>query len=114
MKMLLANPPVKAKAETVAPRRTSELLMEATRAFARWTQTGFKRVDEKTYARRLQAYQVCEYFAATPDRLIYHFAPGVTGERNICSLCGCAVAAKARMASESCPAPDPLHPDLSR
>lgn len=115
MEMLLANPSIKVTtADEVAFHGTPELLMKAAQAFARWTHNGLRRVDDETYSRRLAACRVCEYFTPPPDRMIYRLASGLSQEKYICSLCGCLAATKARMISESCPAPDPLHPELSR
>jgi hypothetical protein len=89
------------------------VVAESVAAFWRWARAGFGVVDAERRAARLQACVGCELYVLAPRRPLYGAAAAVTGETRICSLCGCFVAKKARLASEGCPAPDPAHPGLS-
>lgn len=88
------------------------MLGRATAALARWATTGFSHADEETLARRLAACKACPNARAGADTLANRVAGAV--DATVCSLCGCPVARKARMSTESCPGQDPAHPGLTR
>lgn len=70
-------PPLAAQAATLA------------KAAGRWAASGFARTADDELARRLEACAGCELYDATHGR---------------CGVCGCFVKAKARLATEKCPA----------
>jgi hypothetical protein len=79
-----------------------ELAARGSRALLRWAGTGFTTVDDDTYARRLATCDVC------PDLVRKEVG------NPVCGRCGCRVRWKARLTSESCPAPSPADPGLTR
>ncbi|MGH9350520.1 MAG: hypothetical protein ACRD26_25015 [Vicinamibacterales bacterium] len=107
LESLLANPPVP-KATAVAPSLpgTATLIAEAASALLRWGRSGFGHVDDETYRRRLAACSSCEHLTEAPDTTLYN-AVLAADDRRICRLCGCGVATKARLSSESCPVIEP-------
>lgn len=80
------------------------LLAKAAKAFLRWGLSGFKRVDDTTFERRMTACFRCPYLIAPPNGAMYKLATVGMGEENrICQLCGCIAARKARLPTETCP-----------
>jgi hypothetical protein len=111
---LLANPPHRA----ARIGRTSTLLARAAAAMVGWGASGFSVVDRATLAARLDACLGCPNLVDPPATVAYRVAgagtgPAATGSK-ACALCGCVVARKARLASESCPAEDPDRPGVTR
>jgi hypothetical protein len=109
LKMLLSSPPK--PAQGARPFSSVELARKAAEALARWAKTGFSVVDKETSERRRQACSACPHLSAAPDLAVYKLMPG---SARICSLCGCKVDFKLRMPSESCPAPHPEQPGMTR
>lgn len=72
-------------------------------AFWRWVRAGFGVVDATTYARRIESCARCELYVEAPEYVLYAIAKTAARESRICSACGCFMAKKARLASESCP-----------
>jgi hypothetical protein len=93
---------------------TAELAGRAAKAMARWTATGLKRVDDETFQRRWASCQACPMLVKPPDRLVYKGLTVLTGDRRVCSACGCMATAKARIPTEHCPVADPDDPSLNR
>jgi hypothetical protein len=89
------------------------LAAHAAAALARWTRSGFATVDEAQVARRLAACRACPHLAG-PGSALQILASTGTDEKRVCTLCGCGVERKARMATEKCPAPHPGNPALDR
>jgi hypothetical protein len=114
LRLLLANPPHRSGAEI--PLR--QLVSGAAAAFTRWAKTGFTVVDEATRARRAQACGRCPELtgpgSGTARRLLHTVSAAGLDDKTICGLCGCPIARKLRLASESCPAPHPDNPALTR
>lgn len=111
---LLANPPHRA----ARIGRTSTLLARAATAMVGWGASGFTVADEATVARRLDACLGCPNLVDPPGTAAYRVAGAGTGSAptgaKACALCGCVVARKAKLASESCPAADPDRPGVTR
>lgn len=102
---LLSYPP-KPKQEL----SVSELLSKGALALMGWARAGFTVVEDEVYRRRLEACQQCPELKtpAGSKRLLYELV-GVNGsEKAMCALCGCVVRRKARLTTESCPAPHPI------
>ncbi|XXF80189.1 hypothetical protein P2318_10675 [Myxococcaceae bacterium GXIMD 01537] len=93
---------------------SAELLGRVSKAFLRWTQSGFTAADAQTVERRMAACGGCENLTAPPERLLYRLAAAVGESSRVCKLCGCFVARKTRLPDEQCPAPHPTQPGLSR
>jgi hypothetical protein len=72
--------------------------IRATRAISSWAKSGFSMVSEDEYKKRVQACGVCPH--SRKGGLL-----GL-GQHTVCSLCGCPIHRKARMASEQCPDSD--------
>lgn len=97
LEQLLSRPPRRPR-----PAHATELAARGATALARWAATGFTTVDETTFADRLSACDAC---------------PNLTRRESpnpVCGLCGCRVRWKARLSSESCPAPSPGNPTHTR
>jgi len=62
------------------------------KALVGFAKSGFKTVDDETHQARLAICQGCDQYDADQRR---------------CKHCGCRTSAKLRMASESCPLPEP-------
>ncbi len=98
-----------------------ELVKRAGRALWRWSKTGFATVDDETLARRENGCLGCPYLG-DPERALQKMIPakGVTGKigertgKRVCKLCGCSVAKKMRLTSESCPDRHPIKAGLTR
>lgn len=98
----------------VPSRSSAATVKHALDAFWRWLRQGFDVVDPPTLDRRLAACRLCPYCGPAPDTLLYALAKGITRETRICTLCGCFVFKKAGIATESCPAPNPDSPEMTR
>lgn len=109
MAPLLADPPAVAReASTVV------LAGRAAKALATWARTGFTVVDDATYQQRIRACASCPHeLQATRHPKLHRWI--ADGERpKVCGLCGCAVAKKARLSAEQCPAEDVERPGVTR
>jgi hypothetical protein len=106
-----ARGPASPPGETIS---SAELFGRVTKAFLRWSETGFRSVDPGTLEGRLEACRRCENFVDPPDRMMYRLAKTLGEKGRICRLCGCFVARKARLPDEACPAPDPAREGWSR
>ncbi|WP_279358313.1 hypothetical protein [Methylobacterium indicum] len=94
-----------------APRPTPVLIAGAAYALARWAAAGFGQVSPEAAERRRRACLACPELRAPGGRAIHRLV-GATG--GVCRLCSCAVERKAMLPTESCPAPAPDDPALSR
>lgn len=100
--------------DEVTGRSSAATVKHALNAFWRWLRQGFDMADPPTTGRRLAACRRCPHCGPPPDTLLYALAKGITRETRICTLCGCFVFKKAGIATESCPAPDPVTPEVTR
>jgi hypothetical protein len=62
---------------------------------------------------RLDACYSCSNRVSAPNQGFYKISKIAMGSE-ICSLCGCHIETKARLARERCPAPDEIKPGLNR
>jgi hypothetical protein len=112
---LLKNPPLGAK---TAPAQsavhhehsTGELVAKASKSFWEWTKSGFRIIDDATYAKRLDACRQCPNLIAPQHKVVYAL---VSEADKICSACGCVAAKKAKLPHETCPVADPGRPGLN-
>ncbi|MCX4968005.1 hypothetical protein OHA98_25240 [Streptomyces sp. NBC_00654] len=81
---------------------TTELLARAGAAVTRWAASGFKKVPDAVYLRRLDACRGCEHLALPMRNALYRLT-GSADRKTVCGLCGCDVNRKARLATEKCP-----------
>lgn len=79
------------------------LAASAARAVARWTASGFRTVNDATRRARLDTCAACPSLGQAPERSVYQGLTLLTGDRRVCSACGCGVARKATLATERCP-----------
>ncbi|MFF2962411.1 hypothetical protein ACFVT1_26520 [Streptomyces sp. NPDC057963] len=97
---------------------SAALIAHSAKALARWSRTGFVEVDKETRRRRLTACGHCPYLRPGPQGKGTALLQTVAGigvrDKSVCGLCGCLLARKARLPSESCPAPHPTEPGLTR
>lgn len=88
-----------------APRHSGfDLVRGAGVALARWSASGFRKVDDELYESRLATCRGCEHLT-TPrgNTLLYRITATSRAEPSTCGLCGCDVRRKARLATEHCP-----------
>ncbi len=85
----------------------TELVSKASKAMFTWAKTGFRKIDEATFEKRINACHACEHLVTHPDQLSYKVALIKRSDPRICELCGCIASRKARVISESCPLPNP-------
>lgn len=119
---LLAHPPAVAAAdEARRPASNAELVRKAGRSLVDWARTGFSTVDLDVLERREEACLACPHLV-TPTRLLQKTTGSKrmgaqvgkrTGDK-VCDLCGCNVARKIRLTSESCPGLEPGRPAYTR
>lgn len=103
-----------AAAVEAAPASNMELLGRAARSLAQWAAAGFTHADEATQSRRLAACGSCPHAREAPLRFAYLLAGGGSRDAGVCGLCGCPVARKARMSTETCPGEHPEKPGYTR
>jgi hypothetical protein len=84
-------------------RKSSELLGQAAFALTRWAASGFQRVDQFSYQRRLTTCQTCEHLTVPPNSVLYRLVGISQQTKTLCGLCGCDTRRKAWLASERCP-----------
>lgn len=82
---------------------TAALVGSAVKAFARWGGSGFRRLDPAAFAQRWETCLACPKLVEAPDRVIYSGLTILTGDRRVCSACGCVAEKKAQIPTESCP-----------
>jgi hypothetical protein len=114
---LLEHPPTTPAGEMpcVAEVSNGRLLAKAANAFLRWGLTGFQRVDDATFERRMAACRACPHLVLPPRRVLYALATiGTEDENRVCELCGCVAARKARLPTETCPASSIQSPLVNR
>lgn len=105
---LLARPPRRWTADLPGD---AALLRSAAKSFWTWAKSGMQTVSDEIYRSRLAACESCPHLGKAPgDRALYKLA----GTGPICTLCGCKVASKARLATDGCPGRDPSDPTLTR
>lgn len=79
------------------------LAATAAKALARWTASGFRTVDEATRKARLSTCEGCPRLSQAPERSVYQGLTLLSGDRRVCSACGCGVSRKTSLATERCP-----------
>ncbi|MES2134274.1 MAG: hypothetical protein V4506_18150 [Bacteroidota bacterium] len=113
---LLGNPPKPAVTDNTEPISTGVLLNRAADSLMRWVKTGFSRVSEATYQKRLSACSTCPHLIEPPEkqRSLYKVAGADENEKSVCGVCRCVVKVKAFRTSDTCPDADPLNPGFNR
>ena len=92
---------------------TIQLATRAAKAMIRWSKSGFTQVEPEVYEQRLSLCRQCPHLTEPPDKVIYKVT-AVQQDNRVCGACGCSVARKARIPSESCPVADPSDPAVNR
>jgi hypothetical protein len=103
-----------APASPAALRGAAELTAKAGKALYSWARTGFALLDQEAFEARFAACEACDLLSEAPDTLLYRVTRSKRGDPRVCGACGCVAARKARLASESCPMPDPMDPARTR
>lgn len=114
-KMLLTSA-LPAETKATAEVGGAQLTLRAANAFLKWASSGFGLVSEAQYKQRLDACSCCPHYVAPPNTPLYRLAKAVgsTGGDKICDLCGCVVAKKARLPTETCPDSSATQPGYNR
>lgn len=121
LETLLKNPP---KIEKVVEKENDvsniQLMKKAIKALGNWANTGFSIVEDDILKTREDACLSCEHIA-DPTKILQKIISnkdiiGVIGKRTgnkVCRLCGCNIAKKIRLPSETCPSVSSKNPKLS-
>jgi hypothetical protein len=104
-----------------SPAGSAALIARAVGAVLRWGKAGFATVPIEDLRRREDACLACPHLSE-PRAAVQKLVPaGPAGDRTgartgrkVCGLCGCVVARKIRLVTESCPAEHPRRAGLSR
>jgi hypothetical protein len=92
----------------------SDLIARAVSGLWNWSKAGFATVDDHVFQRRVAACLSCPNIMVAPKRVAYRAATNGDADARMCVLCGCIVAHKARLASETCPDRDSNNPEVNR
>jgi ribosomal protein L32 len=118
---LLNNPPFIERLvngmEEAGEKPTVQLMSKVAKSMIEWTKTGFSKVDDLTYERRIKACMNCHFLKDPPQNLAYKFATLMKREhfeKKICALCGCVISNKAKLTHEVCPLDHPTLKGKSR
>lgn len=114
---LLAAPPMvpeEKKIDKLDQHSQLELVHKLGESLVKWGKTGFSRVDDEIFEKRMHACLHCPNLQDPPENVVYRLAALTASNKKICSLCGCLISRKTRLPSESCPSPDPLQPTVTR
>ena len=110
---LLSHPPSLSSAPDFS---RAELMRRAGVSLFRWARTGFTKVTEERYHKRLAACQACPFRKRPSEsRKAFYRLAGVDVDKiSICGKCGCVVEEKARRTSDTCPDAHPQINGLNR
>jgi hypothetical protein len=100
---LLDDPANAAWAREDEDASAATLVGNAAKALARWGAGGFRRVDDATLQARLATCDACPSLRQAPERRVYQGLTLLTGDRRVCSACGCGLTTKAKLPAERCP-----------
>jgi tetratricopeptide (TPR) repeat protein len=106
-----ANNFVKTKVEV---KSDVEILGQISGAIWNWAKSGFAVVDPETFQFRYNHCLQCPNVADAPQKLLYRVIAVNNSEEKMCTVCGCIVSKKARIASETCPDPHPTIHGMNR
>jgi len=93
------------------------LSKKAIKSFWKWAKTGFSFVEKERYEARLKTCYSCPNCTTPTEAILYKLlavSKTDANENKICGLCGCLVARKAMLPSESCPDTHPFNSTLTR
>ena len=86
---------------------TVGLVKKSSAALLRWAAAGFKKTEPEIVEQRQAACLSCDQLVEPPNSFPYEVAKVFSdGDRRICAACGCVVAKKILMATETCPLAD--------
>ena len=94
------------------PTSKVKMLGKAAMALAKWGATGFTHTDEEEQKARLAACGACPHAKDSQDLSLARMFGGKSTQS--CGLCGCPIARKAMMSTETCPGEDPDNPGFNR
>lgn len=101
-------------AEASSPHSTAQLAKHLASSMFAWSKQGFRILDEAQRSARLTACKACPHLGAPPNRLDYRIGKIGIEDQSVCTLCGCFVERKTKLAHERCPAQAEDDPGLSR
>ncbi|MEM9007718.1 MAG: hypothetical protein AAGE59_29915 [Cyanobacteria bacterium P01_F01_bin.86] len=91
------------------------LVKKSSASLLRWGAAGFRKAEPAVIERRKAACLSCDQLVASPNSFPYQIAKAFAGnDRRICAACGCVVAKKILMSTETCPLTAPGDPNHSR
>ena len=99
---------------TKVNRSPDKLLLRFAKSMIKWGKSGFAKVDEATYNRRLAACSTCNLLSSVPNQFLYKLVKNKHGHSGICASCGCIVSKKALIATDTCPEKHPGKPGINR
>jgi|GEM_PF-2357364 len=91
-----------------------KLLLRFAKSMMKWGKSGFAKVDEETYNRRLAVCAKCNLLSGVPDQFLYKLVNNKQGNSGVCASCGCVVSKKALLATDTCPEKHPEKPGMNR
>lgn len=91
-----------------------ELIEKLGKSMWKWGLVGFSTVTEDIYDKRLAACRSCDQLEEAPDQLVYNFSLKKNEDKRTCKSCGCVVARKARLTTDTCPLEDTGNPGFNR
>jgi len=97
------------------PVAVAALAKKAALSLARWGASGFATVEPWLQKFREDACGKCDQNVPAPPSLAYRVG-GMTGGKPapMCNACGCLIARKVPLATETCPLPSPTDPTRTR
>ena len=110
---LLSHPP---KMDSSDDFSSGELMRRAGASLFRWARTGFSKVAEDRYRKRLEACHVCPNLRKPSEnkKELYRLTGADVEKALVCGKCGCVVEEKARRVSDTCPDAHPQIKGLNR
>ncbi|MEM9567474.1 MAG: hypothetical protein AAF974_04130 [Cyanobacteria bacterium P01_E01_bin.34] len=94
---------------------TVALVKKSSAALLRWAAAGFKKTEPEIVEQRKTACLSCDQLVEPPSSFPYEVTKVFSdGDRRICAACGCVVAKKILMATETCPLADIEDKDRTR
>jgi hypothetical protein len=91
-----------------------QLITKAAKALVAWGKSGFSTVEEEVFKKRIAVCEQCDQLAEAPDKLVYKISLTRNEDKRTCKACGCVVARKARLSSDTCPLADDNNPGFNR
>lgn len=112
---LTADPLAQSEENAYSVNSTVALIKKSSASLLRWGAAGFQKAEPAIVEKRKAACLSCDQLVESPSSLPYQIARSFAGsDRRTCAACGCVVAKKILMITETCPLADPDDPNHSR